>query len=143
MTRADRVLSTPPTNTPIDSKRRRFLAVAVGASVASVSTLAIAAAMPAAAPGRPACAVDPIYAAIERQKETAPIWDAAVNVRAHFPDTADPGIDEQWERVDELDNAVDEAWEPCEQVSVDLINTANHARGDHRGDRVQPNPDAR
>jgi hypothetical protein len=80
--------------------------------------------MPAAVPDRGACAVDPIYAAIERHKETAAIWDAAVNVRAHFPDTSDPRTDEQWERVDELDNAVDEAWEPCEQASVDLINTA-------------------
>jgi hypothetical protein len=31
MTRADRVLSTPATNTPIDPNRRRFLAVAAGA----------------------------------------------------------------------------------------------------------------
>jgi hypothetical protein len=62
MTRADRVLSTPPTNTPIDTTRRRFLTVAVGASVASVGTLAVAA-MPAI--GIPttesACAVDPVF----------------------------------------------------------------------------------
>jgi hypothetical protein len=50
MTRADRVLSTPPTNTPIDTNRRRFLAVAAGASAASVGTLAVAAAMPTAVP---------------------------------------------------------------------------------------------
>jgi hypothetical protein len=50
MTRADRVLSTPPTNTPIDTNRQRFLAVAAGASAASVGTLAVAAAMPAAGP---------------------------------------------------------------------------------------------
>jgi hypothetical protein len=43
MAQADRVLSTPPTNTPIDTTRRRFLAVAAGASV---GTLAVAAAMP-------------------------------------------------------------------------------------------------
>jgi hypothetical protein len=48
---------------PVDPTRRRFLAVAAGASVASVGTLAVAAAMPAAATGR-ACAVDPIFAAI-------------------------------------------------------------------------------
>jgi len=64
MDQADGVHSTPPTNTPIDTTRRRFLAVAVGASVASVGTLA-AAAMPIAAPYSAACAVDPIYAAIE------------------------------------------------------------------------------
>jgi hypothetical protein len=48
MTQADRVLSTPPTKTPIDRNRRRFLTVAAGASVASIGTLAVAA-MPAAA----------------------------------------------------------------------------------------------
>jgi hypothetical protein len=47
MTQADRVLSTPPTNTPIDTNRRRFLTVAAGASVAGVGSLAVAAAMPA------------------------------------------------------------------------------------------------
>jgi hypothetical protein len=57
MTRADRVLSTPPTNTsatnparPVDPTRRGFITLAAGASVASVGTLAVAAAMPAVAP---------------------------------------------------------------------------------------------
>ena len=49
MTKATRVHSTPPSNTPIDTKRRRFLAVAAGASVVSVGTLAVAAAIPTAA----------------------------------------------------------------------------------------------
>jgi hypothetical protein len=52
MTQADRVLSTPrltasKTNPPLDQARRRFLAVAAGASVAGVGSLAVAAAMPA------------------------------------------------------------------------------------------------
>ena len=59
MIKAARVFSTPPTNTPIDSARRRFLTVAAGASVASVGTLAVVA-MPAA-PDSPACAVDPVF----------------------------------------------------------------------------------
>jgi hypothetical protein len=63
MAKANRVHSTPPINTPIDTTRRRFLAVSAGASVASVGTLA-AAAMPAAAPGSPACAVDPAFVLI-------------------------------------------------------------------------------
>jgi hypothetical protein len=42
MTQADRVHGTPPLNTPIDTHRRRFLAVAAGASFASVGTLAVA-----------------------------------------------------------------------------------------------------
>ena len=41
MTQATRVLSTPPTNTPIDTHRRRFLAIAAGAGVASVGALAV------------------------------------------------------------------------------------------------------
>jgi len=68
MTKADRVLSTPPTNTsainPVDPTRRGFIALAAGASVASVGTLAVAAAMPAAVPYSAACAVDPAFALI-------------------------------------------------------------------------------
>jgi hypothetical protein len=33
MTQADRVLSTPPTNTPVDTTRRRFLSQAAGVAV--------------------------------------------------------------------------------------------------------------
>jgi hypothetical protein len=40
MTQADSVLSTPPTNTPADTTRRRFLTTAAGASVISVGSLA-------------------------------------------------------------------------------------------------------
>jgi hypothetical protein len=40
MTQADSVLSTPPTNTPAVSTRRRFLTTAAGASVISVGSLA-------------------------------------------------------------------------------------------------------
>jgi hypothetical protein len=115
MAKAKRVHSTPPTNTPIDMKRRHFLSVAAGG--------AVAAAIPNAA-SVAASAIDPIYAAIERHRETAAMWDTAVNVRANFPDTADPRTDEQRDQIDELDNAVDETWEPCEQASVALINTA-------------------
>jgi hypothetical protein len=53
MTKADRVLSTPPTNTsatnppgPVDPTRRRFLTIAAIASVAGGASLAIAAAAP-------------------------------------------------------------------------------------------------
>jgi hypothetical protein len=43
MAQAESVLSTPPTNTPIDTTRRRFLTVAAGASVASVGAITVAA----------------------------------------------------------------------------------------------------
>src|SRR5450755_4044205 len=43
MAKADSVLSTPPTNTPVDTSRRRFLTTAAGASAFSVGTLAVGA----------------------------------------------------------------------------------------------------
>jgi hypothetical protein len=46
MTQADRVLSTPPLNTPIDTNRRRFLTIAAGASFVGAGSLAAAAMAP-------------------------------------------------------------------------------------------------
>jgi hypothetical protein len=46
MAKADCVYITPPTNTPIDTTRRRFLAVAAFASVAGAGSLAAAAMAP-------------------------------------------------------------------------------------------------
>jgi hypothetical protein len=71
---------------PVDHARRRFLAVAAGASVASVGTLAVAAAMPAAAQQRAACAVDPIFAAIEKHRVLIGPYAAAMKARARFDD---------------------------------------------------------
>jgi hypothetical protein len=130
MTQATRVYSTPPTNTPVDPTRRRFLAVAAVASVVSAGTLAAAAAMdpnvPAAVttPSRPDPAPDPIYAAIERHKEAAVVWNAAVDVRADFPEGRAPLTDEEREQCDVLDDAVAAARDTLEQTGVDLINTA-------------------
>jgi hypothetical protein len=72
MTRADSVLSTPPTNTPVDTSRRRFLTIAAVASAVGSGTLAAAAAMdpsiPAAVtmprPSRP----DPAFALIAEKR---------------------------------------------------------------------------
>ena len=58
MTQADRVLSTPPTNT---SRSRR----AVLAGIASASALPIVAAMPTVAPAEASRAIDPIFGAID------------------------------------------------------------------------------
>jgi hypothetical protein len=84
--------------------------------------LAGLAALPAALPATAGAAVDPIYAAIERQKQTAAVWDAAVHVRSNFNDLHMTA--EQREQRDELDDAVEDAWMPCSQAAVDLINTA-------------------
>jgi hypothetical protein len=128
MTQADRVLSTPPTNTsatnppgPVDTTRRRFITIAAGASIISVGSLA-AVAMPISATPVSDAPIDPIYAAIERHKAAGIVWDAAVDVRSHFNDLHMTG--EQREQLDLLDDAVEDAWEPCEQAGVDLINTA-------------------
>jgi hypothetical protein len=114
---ATRVLSTPPT---IDSKRRRFLAVAAAASVASVGTLAVAAAMPAAGP---ACRVDPIYAAIERHMEAAIVWDAAVDVWAKFLDAEPMSTERRIER-EWINDAENVARDAMDGAGVDLINTS-------------------
>ncbi len=54
-------------------------------------------------------AIDPIYAAIERHKAAGVVWDAAVDVRADFPQFPRPMTDEQWEQCAALDEAVDDA----------------------------------
>jgi hypothetical protein len=86
MTRADRVLSTPPTNTPIsqnspvDQTRRHFLTVTAGASVVSVGTLAVAA-MPTAAPDIAACAGDPAFALIRAKREADVLYSWAIEAQ--------------------------------------------------------------
>jgi hypothetical protein len=75
MTQADRVYSTPPTNTPIDTRRRHFLAVAAGASVVSVGALT-AAAWPAIVLDTTSAA-DPVYAAIEAHSKAYATMQAA------------------------------------------------------------------
>jgi hypothetical protein len=70
----------------------------------------IATTPPLAAPELALCGgFDPIYAAIERHKQTAAIWDAAVN------------DDDETEGFQE---AVDDAREPLMQAGVDLVTTA-------------------
>ena len=112
MAQADSVLSTPPTNTP--PTRRKILGT-IAAAAAAV------AAKPVAAAGIGSIAPDPIYAAIERHKAAGAIWDAAVDVRAAFPE-ATLTVEQRRQR-DLLDDAQDEAWEPCEQAGIDLIST--------------------
>ena len=82
MTQADRVHSTPPTNTPIDTNRRRFLSVAAGGAVAA----AIPAAALAAAP-----AIDAIFDLIEAHRRAHVAHTDALTLQnrleiAHDPD---------------------------------------------------------
>jgi hypothetical protein len=102
MAKATRVFSTPPTNT--DTTRRHLLTIAAGG--------AVAAAIPADARACPGHAADPIFAAIDRHKAAAAVWDAAVDVRASLPEGPEPMTDEQWEERDRLDDAEEDAREP-------------------------------
>jgi hypothetical protein len=120
MTKSERVLGTPPTNTPVDPTRRRFLTVAAGGTVAAVaiSTTAQAAGSPP----------DPIFAAIERHRAAGIVWNAAVDVRAAFPEFSRPMTEETREERDILDDAVDDARDPLKKAGADLINTAPTTR---------------
>ena len=112
MTQADRVLSTPPTNTPIDTKRRRFLSVAAGGAIAA----AIPAAALAAAP-----VIDPIYAAIDKHQQAVAAHDAATDIRAAFNDV--DMNDEQRTELAALESVVDGAWDRLEDAGITLVNT--------------------
>jgi hypothetical protein len=135
MTQADSVLSTPPTNTSVDTTRRHFLTVAA-AGAAAIATAAPAAAAQAIPPdgfervldhqgrvwfkadGMP----DPIYAAIERHKAAGAIWEAAVTMRSRFRDGPKMNA-EQRRQCQLLDDAEADAWEPCEQTGFELVTT--------------------
>jgi hypothetical protein len=67
-------------------------------------------------------ASDPIYAAIEKHQDARIPWDAAVDLRAAFPDTAAVRT-EQWEELGRLDDAEEATRVPLEQAGADLINT--------------------
>ena len=121
MTQADRVHSTPPTNTSaIDRARRRFLSVAAGASVASVGTLTVAA-MPATAPDSPACAVDPISEVIERHRKAAREHNEAIDIHMAFEESGMEG--EKLEKYNSLVAETDAAYDRLDDVGCDLINT--------------------
>lgn len=81
MTKADCVLSTPPTNTPIDTTRRRFITIAAGASIVSVGSLVAAAAPPNATPEVSSAAVDPIYALIAAKQAADIAHGNAIDVQ--------------------------------------------------------------
>ena len=144
MTQADRVFSTPPTNTSAieaHSSRRTFLAQAAGvATGGAVLGMAIPLPAPAAtAQGLP----DPIYAAIECHRAAGIVWDAAVDVRSVFPEGPEPMTDELWEQRCILDEAVDDARDVLKKTGVDLISTMPTtvggivSRADIESNRVQ------
>jgi hypothetical protein len=91
MAKADRMLSMPPTNTPVDTTRRRFLTVAaVGSIIGAGSAFAAAAPndVPPAVtlPKDSGLQTDPIHEVIERHRDLAKIFDAAWKVRGKCKD---------------------------------------------------------
>jgi hypothetical protein len=115
MAQATRVHSTPrrtasKTKPPVDPTRRHLLTIAASGAVAAAIPTATLTAAPA---------VDPIYAAIERHKESAVFWDAAVDVWAKFPDGPERRIER--ERINDTWRAARDA---LDDTGVDLINTS-------------------
>jgi hypothetical protein len=112
MAKADSVLSTPPTNTPIDTKRRNFLSMAAsGAVAAAIPTAPLAA----------ATAIDPIYAVIERHRKACREHNEALDIHMDFEEIGMTGakLEEYKRLVAETDAAYDE----LEDAGLDLINT--------------------
>jgi hypothetical protein len=127
MPKADRVHSTPPTNTPISqvdaTSRRRFLSqaagVAAGGTVLALATVSATADAAVPVASLTPSGIDPIYAAIERHKQAAAVWDAAVDVRSNIND-----LQMTAKQRDELDGPVEGARDALDDAAIDLINTA-------------------
>jgi len=118
MTQADRVLSTPPLNTPIDTNRRRFLTVAAGASVASVGILAAAAAMPAAVTDSSACAIDPAFALIAVHRAAEIAHREVIDAQDEAEDKYGIHSDEAWEAADRCGAMGDEVNAICWKLAT-------------------------
>jgi hypothetical protein len=97
---------------PVDEARRRFLAVAAGASVASVGTLAVAA-MPAAATDSSACAIDPAFALIAAHRAAEIAHGDAIDVQDEAKDKYGLRSDEAWEAADRCGAAADDVNAIC------------------------------
>jgi hypothetical protein len=89
MTQADSVLSTPPTNTPIDTTRRRFLSQAAGVA-ASGTALALATIPPVPAASTPASPLDPVYGLIETHRSAREVWEVALEEKNRLDLIGDP-----------------------------------------------------
>jgi len=99
MTQANSVLSTPPTNTPVDTTRRRFLAVAAVGSIAGAGSLAFAAAAPNDVPAAVTNASpnsvqrDPMFGMIEAHRKADRDFDAALDEQEPLERIGDEAAD--------------------------------------------------
>ena len=110
MAQADRVHSTPPTNTSARHSRRSILGAIAAGSIAGLSP-AIAAPLPA----------DPIYAAIERHRKACAAHNEAIDIHMDFEEMGMAG--EKLEKNKRLVAETDAAYDRLEDAGLDLINT--------------------
>jgi hypothetical protein len=127
MAQADSVHSTPPTNTPVDKTRRRFLTVAAIGSMIGAGSLAFAAAAPndvpqaVTVPNGSCFQADPIYEVIERHRKAALAHNEAVDTHCAFEEVGMQG--EKREQYNRLRAVTDAAYDELESAGFDLINT--------------------
>ena len=136
MAQATRVLSTPPTSTSARHSRRSILGAIAGSAaggIAAAEGINLSAnTINVLAPKTPSKEItpsqgiegDPIYAAIERHRAAAIVWDAAVDVWAKFPDY--PPLDGHgfWPERERINDAQEAARDAVDDTGVDLINTS-------------------
>jgi hypothetical protein len=113
MTQADRVFSTPPTNTSVT--RRKILGTAAGAAAALAATGAVAAAIPPAAAAA-GIAPDPAFALIAEKLAADIAHCEAIDVQDEAEDG--PGIGS---------DAAEEAFQRC-CVACTVVNEADWLR---------------
>jgi hypothetical protein len=100
MTQADRVLSTPPTNTPTSTTRRGFLSQGAGAA-AGGAVLALATSSPASTAVASATAADPVFSVIAAHTKIAErVLLAAAELDRHAPSSED-----DWDKFGDLTSA--------------------------------------
>lgn len=122
MTRADRVLSTPPTSAPIDTTRRRFLSQAALVA-AGGAALGVALPLPVSAEATERVP-DPIFAAIEAHRAAVLADKEAVRVEFSYEEEAGcvrDMNDEQRQSYEVLSKATEAAWDNLETAGA--VNT--------------------
>ena len=115
MTRADRVLSTPPTNTSARHSRRSILGAIAGSAAAAGG---IAGLTPAIATVPVA---DPIFAVIERHRKACAAHNEAIDTHMDFEEVGMTG--EKLEKYNSLVADTAAAYDELEDAGLDLINT--------------------
>ena len=114
MTRADRVYSTPPTNTSARHSRRSILgAIAAGSAAATIGAKPVTA---MAASSR-----DPIFAVIERHRKACAAHNEAIDIHMDFEDLGMTGA--KLEKYNSLVAVTAAAYDELEDAGLDLINT--------------------